>query len=118
MTTFSKGLLLISMPLFFQLFFLLFLMKFRADAAEADRLALHSKDVLTHSSKVLAYVAEGQAAARGFVITGNAVFDEEFKQATARGDAELRAVRELVRDNPVQQKRIEDIQVLAKRLAD
>ena len=40
------------MPLLFQLIFLVILLKFRADAAEADRMALHSKDVLAHATGV------------------------------------------------------------------
>jgi PAS domain S-box-containing protein len=80
--------------------------------------AEHSREVIQSERTVLRSLVDGEAAQRGFVITGDEAFIEPYRRAAREaGDATLR-LRALTVDNPDQQRRVDTLQrLLADRLA-
>jgi signal transduction histidine kinase len=109
LTIIKKGLVLVAIPLLAQLLFLAVLFKMRRDQEQAQGLALHSKDVIATTEGALRMVMESRSDVRGLTLTGDVDFVSSWQQT--RGDAllQLRALRELVADNPPQQQRIDGI---------
>jgi signal transduction histidine kinase len=111
---FRKGLLLIAAPIVFQLVFLIILLTMQRESADAERWALHSKQVIT-SAEALAHLLDYESSrVRGLVITGSAVF---LRSRSGEIDHGIDELFRLVADNPPQQRRIEDFRVASRRLA-
>jgi hypothetical protein len=64
----TKGLLLIAIPAFFELALLSGLVKAQSDAAQAERWAIHSEDVLRQTTAILDPVLGESVALRGAVV--------------------------------------------------
>ena len=109
LTIVKKGLLLVAIPLLAQGLFLAVLVKMRQDQLQAQKLAMHSKDVIAQTEGAFRVVMEARSAVRGLALTGDLAFVAAWEKS--RGDAlgQMRALRELVTDNPPQQGRIDRI---------
>ena len=116
MSILKKGLLLISVPLVFQLVFVFLLMRVLAEASEAEVWALHTKDVIGKTEGVFGQLATVQGASRAYAITGSEKFDLDQTTAIAAVNKQFVELRELVRDNPPQQARVATVREAAEQL--
>jgi signal transduction histidine kinase len=66
-----KGIILIAVPLAFELVFFALVLRTQAQVAEAQEWALHTKDVLAQVEALYRRLAEGQGALARLVLTGN-----------------------------------------------
>ena len=82
-------------------------------------LVAHSHTVLEHIGHVLSLLKDAETGQRGFVITGDETFLEPHTAAASDIPKVLKDLRDLTRDNPSQQKRIDDVEPLvAQKLAE
>jgi CheY-like chemotaxis protein/CHASE3 domain sensor protein/putative methionine-R-sulfoxide reductase with GAF domain len=70
--------------------------------------------VLNEFEQILVYSVDAQTGVRGFVITGDEKFLEPFTNANAQIFEHVNKVRELTKDNPGQQKNIEELEKALK----
>ncbi|SHH17222.1 Signal transduction histidine kinase [Chryseolinea serpens] len=73
----------------------------------------HTHEVLYEFDQVLISSVNAETGARGFVIANDESYLERFNAAKAALFEHIKKVRELTRDNPGQQKNIDDIERLA-----
>ncbi|WP_454805464.1 sensor histidine kinase [Paraburkholderia fungorum] len=101
----TKGLLLIAIPAFFELALLSGLVKAQSDAAQAERWAIHSEDVLRQTTAILDPVLGESVALRGAVLANDTRFTTP---VTVWMDVDRRIdqLAELVADNPAQVERV------------
>ncbi len=79
---------------------------------ETSRLVSHTHDVLEHLSTVRSLMLDVESAMRGYVITGQKDFAQDFDADAAQAPARLKKVAELVADNPRQQRRLTTLEPL------
>ena len=123
LTIFQKGLILIAVPVLFQLVFLGALYKMEWDEEEVQHLAVHTKEVIAQTETAYRSLLEATAYVRRLVITG-----EDTSQAPPLHDtlidapAEFEKLKQLVVDNPPQQGKVietaADAEGLRRHLAD
>jgi CHASE3 domain sensor protein/putative methionine-R-sulfoxide reductase with GAF domain len=70
----------------------------------------HTNQVLNEFEQILISSIDAETGTRGFIITGDEKFLEPFSDANTRGVEHLDKVRELTKDNPIQQKNIEELE--------
>ena len=75
----------------------------------------HTQEVKYEFEKVLAYIIDAEAGERGYIITNKEVYLAPYNNTKANLLAELKKVRELTKDNPVQQKNIDTVERLANQ---
>ncbi len=99
----KKGIILIAVPLAFELVFFALVLRTQAQVTEAQEWAIHTKIVLAQVEALYRRLAEGQGALVRLVMTGNldryAKAERSIREVT-RDSVEL---VELVADNPPQQ---------------
>src|SRR3569623_1124655 len=78
----------------------------------------HTHDVIDRTSAVMAAVKDVETAARGFVIAGDAAFLEPFQKGSQTLPRVMDELRKLTADNPVQQKRLDELQRLLDQKVD
>ena len=101
----TKGLLLIAIPAVFELALLSGLVEAQSDAAQAERWALHSGDVLRQTAAVVDPVLSESVALRGAVLADNARFATPVA-VWVDVDRRIDRLAELVADNPAQVERV------------
>lgn len=101
---FKKGLLLIAAPLVFQAIFLSVLLRNERENAEAERWALHTRQVISQAEIAMRLLVQESSRVRGLVLTGNPLFAEGSRRRVRIAGKEL---LRLVADNPSQQRRVE-----------
>ncbi|HEY4297419.1 MAG TPA: ATP-binding protein [Paraburkholderia sp.] len=109
----TKGLLLIAIPAVFELALLSGLVKAQSDATLAERLAVHSEDVLRQSAAVLDPVLGESVALRGAVLAN----DTRFATPVAVWvdvDRRIDHLAELIADNPSQVERVVQLRQTAQ----
>jgi CheY-like chemotaxis protein/signal transduction histidine kinase/CHASE3 domain sensor protein len=79
----------------------------------SNALVNHSNQVLYEFEQILMSSIDAETGVRGYVITGDDNFLESFSSANIKAMEQLAKVKELTKDNPNQQKNIEE---LAKQL--
>jgi CheY-like chemotaxis protein/CHASE3 domain sensor protein len=72
----------------------------------------HTHEVLYEFEQILIGSVDAETGARGFVVTGNENYLEPFNSANSRLLDHVRKVKQLTKDNSVQQNNIEDIEKL------
>jgi signal transduction histidine kinase len=102
MTILRKGLLLIAVPLACQLLFVGLLVQVINEAATAEQLALHSKQVLQQTEGLYSELLRLQAESRGYYITMNPDQGEAVIKAEAEARRRLATLLDMVADNPAQ----------------
>src|SRR4051812_14658825 len=105
LTIFQKGLLLVAVPLLFQLAFLGPLAWMQRQNAEAQWWAKHSQEALTQAHTVLESMVGAEAGMRGWVITDDRVFAEPYELAVRNRLEQLTRLQYLVQDSPGQASR-------------
>jgi signal transduction histidine kinase len=113
LTILKKGLLLIAVPLVFQLIFIAVLDRMLSESAEVERMALHTKDVIARGDAAFGRLVLAQSAARGLILTGNPLLDGEATAAGREAMAQIDLLEQLVADNPKQAPRIARLRELA-----
>jgi signal transduction histidine kinase len=118
LSIFSKGLLLVAMPVLLQLAVLAVLRDFQASAIDAERWSIQSKSIIAKADDVRRLVAEAVANQRGG-INGYASIEA---QTATNGPApsvitsQLDALGALVKESPAQLERVSRVRELAARL--
>ena len=118
LTIFRKGLLLIAVPLLFQLLFVAVLVRSLANTAEVERLALHTKDVLVEAEAAFGSLVLMQAQSRGFVLTEAPALDADAREAAEAAARRLAALERMVGDNPNQLARVRHSRTAAAAVID
>jgi signal transduction histidine kinase len=112
LTTLQKGLLLIAIPVLFQLVFVAALLRMQRQSVQAQYQAIQTQDVIVQSESVLRAMIEALNSSRGRVITDNQVFAEDERRSTENAQDELRRLYQLVAGNAVQ---IEHVRAIDRR---
>jgi len=85
------------------------------DFAASARLVDRANLVIKQINQVLADVGDAENAQRGYLITGDTTFLQPYDAVVTRLPDEITLLRDLVRDNPGQQRAISDLQELIDR---
>jgi signal transduction histidine kinase len=115
LSIFRKGVILVAIPLVAQILFVGVLLFVQADQDEAQRLALHSKQVLAQTETAHRVIVEAQTSLRGFILVGLERFARDYETQRDRVPLEFTRLNELVSDNPPQQRQVERMSELASR---
>ena len=70
LTIFQKGLILLALPLLFQLVFFAVLLKVEWDQDEVEHMAVHTKEVIAQTETSYRYLVEGVSYVRRLALTG------------------------------------------------
>ena len=115
LTLIKKGLILVSVPLLFQLAFVGLVVVTERANGEASSWSVHTKEVIGQAGTVLQKLVNAETGIRGFILTGDPSFAEPY-YATSRGlPAALEQLQALVSDNPTQHARA---RLIASNAAD
>jgi len=101
-TVAQKLLLLISIPLLFQLGFVGLVVKLQRDSEEAQRLSLHSEDVTSKAYTVLDRLLDADSDLRTGTITGFPDFFDSLNDTLQEIPNTVEELRTLVQDSPTQ----------------
>ena len=80
--------------------------KFIASNAMVD----YTNQVLSEFNQILVFTIDAETGVRGYVITGDDNYLEHFSNANTKAFEHLDKVRELTKDNPIQQKNLEELE--------
>jgi methyl-accepting chemotaxis protein len=83
--------------------------KFTANAESVT----NTYGVLTKSNEILLYLLDAETGQRGYILTGEEKYLDPYQLAISRIGRALDQIRELTGDNPVQQRRVDDLKPLA-----
>jgi methyl-accepting chemotaxis protein len=75
----------------------------------------HTHNVLEHNGRVLSLLKDAETGQRGFVITGDEAFLVPYTASLNDLPAVLKEMRDLTRDNPAQQRRLDEVEPLIAR---
>src|SRR6266568_4071982 len=108
-TILRKGLLVLALPLIYQALFIGLLLKRQWDLNEAQRLAMHTKDVIEKTDTIFRLLVTTQSALRGYLLTGRESYVEQIGRDEDLLDQQFAAVKALIQDNPRQQVRFQKV---------
>lgn len=77
---------------------------------ESNEWVEHTNLVLFEFQEILLYTVNAETSARGFAVTGNENYLEPLKDAEVKLPELIIKIKELTKDNPVQQKNIEELE--------
>jgi signal transduction histidine kinase len=103
------GVLLIAVPIAFELGSFAVLLGFQRSAATADQWTLHSREVLRQAVAADRLLVDAHSAARALAIFQTETFEQEDRGAVERWPAAIAALRDAVSDNPPQQAQLDRI---------
>ena len=92
-TIFRQGLLVIALPLLYQTALIVILMLREEEQIAAQKAALRTKDIIEQTDRVFRILLEAQADLRGFVITGEPVFEQDAARELSGLPEEMRDAR-------------------------
>jgi signal transduction histidine kinase len=98
LTILHKGLILIAVPLLFQVVFIAVLSKMRMDGAEAVDWTIHTKDVIAQAQTSRVVLLGAHGSIQGYILTRDPSYAEALEGAIARAPGEIKALRALVVD--------------------
>jgi signal transduction histidine kinase len=105
----KKGLVLAAIPLLTQLVFLSVLFKMRQDQLRAQKLAIHSKEVIAQTEGAFRVVMEARSAVRSLALTGDPSFVSDWEKSRQAALIQLGTLRDFLHDNPPQMARVDAI---------
>ncbi len=108
------GVLLIGVPIVFQLASLAYLLKVQTVTSNAEGLELHSKEVITRTAELELALNQAHAAVRALGIYQTLEFEKDRRAALSRWPVMLANLRRLVADNPGQQAQLELVRQAAQ----
>ncbi len=109
----TKGLVLVSIPLLFQLVFIGILAYMQWMHTAAERGADHSREVRAQLRTVLQMMVDAETGLRGFNLYNDRSFLEPYQQAIQELPEELLRLKQLVRDDPAQAARAAEVETKA-----
>jgi signal transduction histidine kinase len=109
LSIFRKGLFLVGIPLLAQLLFLAMLLKIRSDQDEAQRWAMHTKDVMVRAEGAFRLAARANSDLRALAVSGNPQFGEAYLRDRPQVVPALDELREVVHDSTGQQARLDRV---------
>jgi CheY-like chemotaxis protein/CHASE3 domain sensor protein len=90
-----------------------------AAAKESNFWVSHTHTVLEELDTLLSGLTDAETGERGFIITGDEAYLEPYNNALSTIPKQLKLLKDLTKDNPLEQKRLESIELLAeKKLAE
>jgi signal transduction histidine kinase len=98
LTILQKGLILIAVPLLFQVLFLALLAKMRSDGVRAVDWTIHSKEVLSQAQLSRVQVLRAHGAIQGFILTHDPIFEAALQRAISQSLEDLDTLKGLVVD--------------------
>jgi signal transduction histidine kinase len=99
LTILYKGLILIAVPLCFQLIFIGLVARMRLDNTNAENWTIHTKDVITQAQRCRVRILSAHGAIQGFILTRAQSFERSLEKLVADTPEDLRIFKHLVRDN-------------------
>jgi PAS domain S-box-containing protein len=114
----QKGFLLLAAPLVLLLALVGLVFHLEREAADAQRWAGHSKEVVGEARRVLADLADAQNGVRGFVVTGDPAFLGPFDAARGRWRGDVNRLAALVADSGEQSARVTAIAAKGDAILD
>ncbi|HEY1190704.1 MAG TPA: PAS domain S-box protein [Gemmata sp.] len=118
LTVLQKGLILVALPLLFQLVFVFAVVRLQRDHIEAERRAAHTKDVITQAHEAHTLVNEARVGTQGYVITTEARFAEPYERGARELPDALAALLGAVQDNPGQTAQAQKVLTTATALVE
>ncbi len=82
---------------------------------DAHAWVTHTHEVLENSQRLLSALQDAETGQRGFLITGAPAYLEPYESSVSRIHEQLGRLRELTRDNPLQQQRLDELRPLVER---
>jgi CHASE3 domain sensor protein len=113
---FRKGLILISIPLLFQLAFIWLVGNMQRNTAAAQASAIHSQEVLRESQAVLKSLLDAETGIRGFILTADPILSDPYIQASREVPLTTERLVNLVNDHPLREARARTIRDKALQL--
>ena len=98
LTILRKGLILIAVPLIFQVIFIGLLTRIRQEGASAVEWTIHTKDVIAQAQASQVVLLEAHGAVQGLIITREPEYDRAIDRWTAQVPVEIDALRSMVSD--------------------
>jgi signal transduction histidine kinase len=115
LSIFKKGLVLVAIPLLFQLGLIVFMVQMRQESREDYRWSSQTKVALAEVESTFRRLVEAHSDMRGYIITGEPAFAQAYDHAVAVLPGAIGKLRSLVRD-PGQQERLARIEQRSARL--
>ena len=100
-----KGMILVSVPLVFMFVFVILVTQMSRKSQQAQAWYVQSKDVIAETESVSADLLDAEASIRGYVITGDPAFRENFECARQAIPNAVGRMQTLVQGNPAQSAR-------------
>ena len=98
LTILHKGLILIAVPLLFQLLFIALLDKMRNDGAKAVDWTIHTKDVIAQAQTSRVALLDAHGAIQGYIMTRDPSFASALEGLIDRPPSQIKILRSLVID--------------------
>ncbi|WP_435015513.1 sensor histidine kinase [Tundrisphaera sp. TA3] len=117
LTILKKGLLLIAVPLCFQMAFITMVAVMRRNAVSAEAWMLHTKDVFVQRQALWSKMITAHGSLQGYVITRDAAFDRLTVDQIRGVDQEAARLTHLVADNPAQKAKAAAIEAEVNRFS-
>jgi signal transduction histidine kinase len=102
LTILSKGLILVAIPFLSQIGFIGLIAWMRMQGREAERMSLHTKEVIAQAHTVYGKLVEANDAVRGFVLSRDPLFAKDHQEASYGAHLEIEKLKGLVEDNQTQ----------------
>src|SRR5438067_8667074 len=97
LTISQRGLVLVAVPLLVLLGFIALAVTIQHDAEEAQRWALHSRDVMARAEAIQRGLADAEAGVRGYILTGAPAFAAPYQQAARQLPSAMQSLVDSVR---------------------
>jgi PAS domain S-box-containing protein len=118
LTVVQKGLVLVALPLLFQLAFAGAVFEFQRELVEADGWATQTKEVIALTHEIHTAVNDARAGVQGFVITADPKFIEPGRRSARDLPRRLNDLLERIRDNPAQTAQARRVRTAAAAVID
>ncbi len=118
LTLFQKGIVLISIPIAYQLLSLALFITIRQENTRVEGLAAQSREVKANAERVYRLVIDAQNGVRGYLLTGSGDFLTPYHAAVAELPGQMTAWSEGTADPGQQDRADEVISLIRQRLAE
>lgn len=89
------------------------------NAAEQQSWVSHTHQVIEKSGNLLGHMRDAETGQRGFLLTDDPAYLEPYNIGIAQANSQFDLIKEITRDNPLQQTRLDTIQgLMIKKFAE
>ena len=110
LTIFHKGLILIAVPLFFQLAFIGLVARMRRESSAAEVWTIHTKEVIAQAQRCRVRLLSAHGSIQGYILTRDPRFEAALTNVASTVPDEIEQLKKLASDNPSQTKVASEIQ--------